>query len=249
MIFDRDYQDEGSLNGSREDLNFRPNGHHQNMNLPIHVNGIHESNSVAKDNFKEDSNVNNRFTASGDAEIVGNGDNQEAKDNTFESASSDASKETETALAPKDEMDAQVWVPPEAEDQEDDKEGSVVNYDEDDDECGDGTNWGKPSCLSSIGEKGRGSFRFREEKQKAMDEVMNGKFKALVGQLLRSVGVSPSGGDGESWVDVVTSLSWEAASFVKPDVIEGKAMDPDGYVKIKCIATGSRNQKIGRAHV
>lgn len=243
MIFDRDYQDEGSLNGSREDLNFRPNGHHQNMNLPIHVNGIHEFNSVAKDNVKEDSNVNNRFTASGDAEIVVNGDNQEAKDNTFESVSSDASKETETALAPKDEMDAQVWVPPEAEDQEDDKEGSVVNYDEDDDECGDGTKWGKPSCLSSFGEECRGSFRFREEKQKAMDEVMNGKFKALVGQLLRSVGVSPSGGDGESWVDVVTSLSWEAASFVKPDVIEGKAMDPDGYVKIKCIATDSRNQR------
>lgn len=72
---------------------------------------------------------------------------------------------------------------------------------------------------------------------------MNGKFKALVGQLLKSVEVSPSGEDGDSWVDIVTSLSWEAASFVKPDAIEGKAMDPDGYVKIKCVATGFRNQR------
>lgn len=141
-----------------------------------------------------------------------------------------------------DEMDAQVWVPPKAEDEEDDVEGSVVNYDDDDEEFGDGTKWAKSSSFSSPGEEGSGSYRFREEKEKAMDEVMNGKFKSLVGQLLNSVGVSCSGENGESWVDIVTSLSWEAASFVKPDATQGKPMDPDGYVKIKCVAAGSRDQ-------
>nr|GMC84422.1 putative 1-phosphatidylinositol-3-phosphate 5-kinase FAB1D [Ipomoea batatas] len=96
--------------------------------------------------------------------------------------------------------------------------------------------------LVSFGEEYSGSFKFKEEKQKAMEEAMCGKFKALVAQLLRSVGVNPKGEDSDSWVDIVTALSWNAASFVKVDAAEGKAMDPDGYVKIKCVATGSRNQ-------
>ncbi|KAL0326273.1 UNVERIFIED_CONTAM: putative 1-phosphatidylinositol-3-phosphate 5-kinase FAB1D [Sesamum radiatum] len=66
-----------------------------------------------------------------------------------------------------------------------------------------------------------------------------GKFRALVSQLLKSVGVDSSGNSGENWVDIVTSLSWDAAAFVKPDANEGKAMDPDGYVKVKCVATGA----------
>jgi len=200
---------------------------------------------VEKYNLEMSSSVENKGPVSGDAEIVGNGDMQEAKDNGYESDGLDNNEQTGMACTYRDELDALVWVPPEAEDQEYDVEGSVVNYDDDDDddECGDGTKWGKPSSLSSTGDEGSGSYRFREEKQKAMDEVMNGKFKALVGQLLRSVGVSSTGEDGGSWVDIVTSLSWEAASFVKPDAIEGKAMDPDGYVKIKCVATGSRKER------
>ncbi|XP_057490702.1 putative 1-phosphatidylinositol-3-phosphate 5-kinase FAB1D [Actinidia eriantha] len=231
--YGRGYQDEGSSDSSREDLNYRPNEHH--------ANGIHRSDVVAKYNFK-DNIVYNRNTASRNAEIVVNGDNQEAKNNVLESGSSDMNEETDIAHSSKDENDARVWIPPEAEDKEDDMEGSVANYEDDEDECGDGTKWGKPSCLSSFVEGDSGSYRFKEEKQKAMDEVMNGKFKALVSQLLRSVGVSSSREDGDSWADMVTSLSWEAASFVKPDAIEGKAMDPDGYVKIKCIATGCRSQ-------
>lgn len=213
------------------------------MSSSIHENGIHQSNEQAKVNLKGNSTGSNSCTVSRHEELNGNVDNQEAKDNVVESASSDINGETETPYSSKDEMDGHVWSPPEAEDQEDDKEGSLVNYDDDDDECGDGTAWGKPSSLSSIGEEGSGSYRVKEEKKKAMDEVMNGKFKALVGQLLKSVEVCPSGEDGDSWVDIVTSLSWEAASFVKPDAIEGKAMDPDGYVKIKCVATGFRNQR------
>ncbi|KAI3767584.1 hypothetical protein L2E82_17821 [Cichorium intybus] len=150
-------------------------------------------------------------------------------------------------------IDSQIWFPPEAEDQEDDMIGNYEDDDDDDEEYGDGMKWGKPSNLSSLREEGSGSFRFREETKKAMDEVMNGKFKALVEHLLISMGISCCGNEGDTdtdidtdtdttWVDTVTALSWEAASYLKPDAFEGKAMDPDGYVKIKCIATGSRTQ-------
>ncbi|XAR55617.1 1-phosphatidylinositol-3-phosphate 5-kinase [Bertholletia excelsa] len=239
----RCYQDEVNPNYGGESLNNRPNGHIQQMSLPLpsQVNGIYLSDRLGKDSFQEGSLVSNRFASPRDAAVMENGLSEEAKDNHLDSTII-SNEEMETSCSSMDEMDNQVWIPPEAEDPEDDMEGSVVNYDDEDDECGDGSEWGKPSSLSSFGDKGSGSYRFREEKQKAMNEVMNGKFKALVGQLLRSVGVSSSEEDGDSWVDIVTSLSWEAASFVKPDAIKGKAMDPDGYVKIKCVATGTRGQ-------
>ncbi|XP_075509360.1 putative 1-phosphatidylinositol-3-phosphate 5-kinase FAB1D [Primulina tabacum] len=141
-----------------------------------------------------------------------------------------------------DEVDAEFWLPPEPEDQEDDLVGSVANYDDDDDECGDGGAWAKTSSLSGFGEEGSGTQKFKEEKLKAMNDVRNGKFKALVSQLIKSMDVDSSGNYCENWVDIVTSLSWEAAAFVKPGAHKGTAMDPDGHVKLKCIATGSRNQ-------
>ncbi|KAM5562076.1 putative 1-phosphatidylinositol-3-phosphate 5-kinase FAB1D [Rosa sericea] len=155
----------------------------------------------------------------------------------------DSPSETENSNSSEVEMDHWIWDPPEPDDPEDDVEGSVAFNDDDDDECGDGMKWGKPSSLSRSKDEGSGSYKFKEEKQRAMEAVINGKFKALVSQLLTSVGVvGSSGEDGESWVDIITSLSWEAASFLKPDAVVSKAMDPDGYVKVKCIATGDRCQ-------
>ncbi|CAM8946011.1 unnamed protein product [Rhodiola kirilowii] len=128
--------------------------------------------------------------------------------------------------------------PPQAEDSDDDMEVSVSNIDEDDDE----TVWGQQSSLSSFRREGSGIFKFKEEKVSAMEEVVNGKLKTIVYELLRIYGVTSSGEDSEIWTDIITSLSWEAASFVKVDPADSKAMDPDGYVKVKCVATGSRNQ-------
>ncbi|XP_047319859.1 putative 1-phosphatidylinositol-3-phosphate 5-kinase FAB1D [Impatiens glandulifera] len=139
-------------------------------------------------------------------------------------------------------MDKEIWLPPEPEDIEDEMEGSITNYyDDDDDEFGDGTKWGKPS-LSNRGEEGRRSYRFREENTKPMNETMIGKLKGNIRQLLKSAAVDVSVEECENWVDIITSLSWEAALFVKPDAAEGKSMDPDGYVKVKCVATGSISQ-------
>ncbi|XP_071711839.1 putative 1-phosphatidylinositol-3-phosphate 5-kinase FAB1D [Rutidosis leptorrhynchoides] len=142
-------------------------------------------------------------------------------------------------------IDSHIWFPPEPEDHEDDIEGSVATYDDDEDEeYVDGVKWGKPSNLSSLEQEGSASFRLKEETKKVMDDVMNGKFKTLVEHLLQSMGISCSENDDDddNWVDTVTALSWEAASHLKPDAFEGKAMDPDGYVKVKCISTGARSQ-------
>ncbi|CAK9180973.1 unnamed protein product [Ilex paraguariensis] len=236
----RGYQEEGNSNGSQVGPNFGLKRHPQDMRLPIHVSKIHRSSTVVKSNLEESNNLNARCNG-GDVKYNGIGDDEETRNNGVERASSASDEETGFSSY-NDETDSRFWLPPEPEDQEDDIEDSVANYDDDDDECGDGMNWGKPSSFSSFGEEGSGNYRFKEGKQKAMNEVMNGKFKDLVGQLLKTVGLASTGKDGEPWVDIVTSLSWEAALFVKPDASEGKAMDPDGYVKVKCIATGTRSQ-------
>lgn len=172
---------------------------------------------------------------------VQTGDFLETKNNVVGNQGKPPTEVPENSQPISDELHTEIWVPPEAEDPEDDMEGSMAYNDDDDDECG--TEWGKPSTLSCFKDEGSGSYKFKVEKQRAMEEVINGKFKALVAHLLKSVGVNSSEEDGESWVDIVSFLAWESASFLKPDAIDGKAVDLNGYVKVKCIATGSRSQR------
>lgn len=189
----------------------------------------------------ENNNNNEGYTVR-DVEIAQGHNFQEVKaDFSEEPTASSAAEEAEYSLP--DDLDVQTWEPPEPENPQDDMENSVTCNDDDEDQGLGIANWGEPTSMSSSEDELSGSYRFKEEKQKAMEEVMNGKFKALVGQLLKSVGVSSSDQCDKSWVDIVTSLSWEAASFLKPGAIGGNAMNPDGYVKVKCIAAGSRSQR------
>ncbi|KAK4352678.1 hypothetical protein RND71_028196 [Anisodus tanguticus] len=183
----------------------------------------------------DSSHEDSSSTIGRDVEQTRTGNSEEPKDSRNERYDNDGA-----GTSCNDEFDAQFWLPPQPEDHDDDIEGSVANYD-DDDECGDGRNWGRTTSLISFDEEDFGSYKFKEERQKALQEVMNGKLKALVRDHLKSVGVATLGKEGDNWVDIITSLSWEAASFVKPDATEGK-MNPIEYVKIKCIATGSRSQ-------
>ncbi|PPS04159.1 hypothetical protein GOBAR_AA16503 [Gossypium barbadense] len=48
----------------------------------------------------------------------------------------------------------------------------------------------------------------------------------------------------DSWLEIITALSWEAASLLKPYTSKGGEMDPAGYVKVKCIASGLRNESM-----
>ncbi|KAK7391172.1 hypothetical protein VNO78_19584 [Psophocarpus tetragonolobus] len=219
--FDRNSQEVSSVEGVVEDLDYKLNG----------------SQKVMETNFQENNNHNKGYTVR-DVEIA---EGQEVKaDCSEDPITSPAAEETEYFLP--EDLDVQTWEPPEPENPQDDMDNSVTCNDDDEDQGIGIENWGKPTSMSSFEDELSGNYRFKEEKQRAMLEVMNGNFKALVGQLLKSVGVSSSDEGDKSWVDIVTSLSWEAASFLKPDAAEGNAMNPDGYIKVKCIAVGSRSQ-------
>ncbi|BFG39532.1 hypothetical protein CerSpe_258060 [Prunus speciosa] len=141
-----------------------------------------------------------------------------------------------------------LWLPPEPEDEEDERE--AVLFDEDDDDGGGvGGASGEWGYLRSSNSFGNGECRTREksieEHRNAMKNVVEGHFRALVAQLLQVENLPLGDEDNkESWLDIITSLSWEAATLLKPDTSKGGGMDPGGYVKVKCIACGRRNESM-----
>jgi 1-phosphatidylinositol-3-phosphate 5-kinase len=134
-----------------------------------------------------------------------------------------------------------LWLPPEPEDEEDDREAALFDDDEDEGSTGE---WG---YLRSSASFGSGEFRSRdksgENNRKAMKNVVEGHFRALVAQLLQVESLTVDDDGKESWLDIITTLSWEAATLLKPDTSRGGGMDPGGYVKVKCIACGHRNER------
>ncbi|XP_050234227.1 1-phosphatidylinositol-3-phosphate 5-kinase FAB1B [Mercurialis annua] len=138
-----------------------------------------------------------------------------------------------------------LWLPPEPEDEEDEREAGLFD-DDDDDEGHAAGEWGRLRSSSSFGS---GEFRNRdrstEEHKKVIKNVVDGHFRALVSQLLQVENI-PVGDedDKESWLEIITSLSWEAATLLKPDMSKGGGMDPGGYVKVKCIASGRRYESM-----
>ncbi|XP_062196034.1 1-phosphatidylinositol-3-phosphate 5-kinase FAB1A-like [Phragmites australis] len=138
-----------------------------------------------------------------------------------------------------------IWIPPEAADKEDETESfaTSITYDDDDDNYSDGIKWVQSSFPATGDEHEASTSNPREEREKAMLEAMNGQLKILVSRFLATAGISSSKGEGsESWLGIVTSLSWEAALLIKPDGSMGKEMDPGSYIKVKCIASGTRWQ-------
>eukprot|EP01018_Ginkgo_biloba_P039388 Gb_11903 [translate_table: standard] len=130
-----------------------------------------------------------------------------------------------------------IWIPPEPEDEEDEIESTMLDDDDDDE-------GGLPCSADSFSSKEyRNKDRPSEEHGKGMKSVVDGHYRALVAQLLMGENVAVGEENGnESWLEIVTSLSWQAAMLVKPDASEGRGMDPGGYVKVKCIACGLRSE-------
>lgn len=136
-----------------------------------------------------------------------------------------------------------LWLPPEPEDEEYERENF---YDDNSNDDRDGSgNWG---TLRSSGSFGSGEFRNKDmvgdEHKKGIKNVVDGHFRALVAQLLQVENLSiGEEGDKESWLEIITSLSWEAATLLKPDTSKSAGMDPGGYVKVKCIGSGRRCER------
>ncbi|KAL9269128.1 1-phosphatidylinositol-3-phosphate 5-kinase FAB1B-like protein [Drosera capensis] len=135
-----------------------------------------------------------------------------------------------------------LWLPPEPENEEDERELPLFDEDE-----GDG--FGDLGCLQKVGSFGsvdeQCKERCNEEHKKAMKNIVDGHFRALVSQLLllENIPVGEEKGN-ENWLEIITSLSWEAAVLLKPDMSRGGGMDPGGYVKVKCIPCGCRSQRV-----
>lgn len=140
------------------------------------------------------------------------------------------------------EQNGLIWLPPEPEDEEDEREVFVSDDDDDDDPGEDASGeWGYLRSSSFVVGELRNRDRSNEEHRRAMKRVVDGHFTALISQLLQAENFPAS--DHESWLDIITQLSWEAATLLKPDTSRGGGMDPGGYVKVKCIACGNRSER------
>ncbi|KAF2297477.1 hypothetical protein GH714_024131 [Hevea brasiliensis] len=180
--YDRGSQEEGTADRAQEDVSCGLNGQLHRSSLEAPVTGVHQlykvtENSLEKSHYSCDRDIVR------DIEIMETADGQEAKDNSSQNLVESLNEGNQTSCSGDDEINAQVWEPPEAEDAEDELESTVACND---DEFGDGTKWGKPSSLSCCRDEGTGSYGFKDEKQKEMEEVANGKFKVIVSQLLKT---------------------------------------------------------------
>ena len=208
-----------------ENLRLKPLGHDEDV---VKINGDY-SNIAVEDNSVTGSNGN-----VSEDDKISDGDNVSDQSNSAPITCTRSSLESI-------EANPNIWKPPKPEDLGDEVELSVANNDDDDDEYYDGTKWSKQSSLDDVDDEFFMHNSFKEERHKAMMEAMNGQLKFLVNQFLASEGISSYKDDhGESWLDIISSISWKAAMLVKP---EGKSMDPGNYVKVKCIASGSPSQR------
>ncbi|ONM15732.1 putative 1-phosphatidylinositol-3-phosphate 5-kinase FAB1D isoform X3 [Zea mays] len=150
-------------------------------------------------------------------------------------------------MATAESDDDAIWVPPDEaaaaadsmmQDDDDDDDDYHAGTGEEDDESEDDDDATSSICRWRH-DSDHQSAAHREERQKAMLRAMNGQLRMLAARFLESAGI-----DTSSWLDIVISLSWEAALAIKPDVgtAVGNQMDPSSYIKVKCLASGTPRQ-------
>ncbi|EPS70417.1 hypothetical protein M569_04338, partial [Genlisea aurea] len=130
-----------------------------------------------------------------------------------------------------------LWLPPEPEEEQDGVEPYAFEEDE--------TGAGEWECYHHSSSFGSGDSRTKSksaEELKVMKNAVDGHFRALVSQILLVENlISDEENGNESWLEIITALSWEAATLLKPDTSKGGQMDPAVYVKVKCSASGLRS--------
>lgn len=136
------------------------------------------------------------------------------------------------------EKNGLIWCPPPPDDENDDVEGNYFIYDDEDDDMGEPN--AVFSSTSSFSSVLPASEKHNEVNQGPLRDVLQDHFRSLVLQLLQEEDIYPDRENSvEEWLNIITTLAWEAANFVKPDTSKGSSMDPGDYVKVKCIASGN----------
>ncbi|KAG4908874.1 hypothetical protein AAZX31_20G012800 [Glycine max] len=139
------------------------------------------------------------------------------------------------------ENSGHIWFPPPPDDENDDAEGNFFAYDDEDDDIGDSGALFSSSC--SLSNMFPGKEKHNDENKEPLKSVIQGHFRALVSQLLQGEGIKVGKeNDSEDWLDIVATVAWQAANFVRPDTSKGGSMDPGDYVKVKCVASGSPSE-------
>ncbi|KAF2916098.1 putative 1-phosphatidylinositol-3-phosphate 5-kinase FAB1C [Oryza sativa Japonica Group] len=140
------------------------------------------------------------------------------------------------------DFDDDIWYPPPPEDESDDVESKLCAFDDEDDEYGDSSNFVVPNCFSADKFAGVDSSVNGSHIENVQNDLLR-HFQALVAQLLTGEAISLARDkESKGWLEIVSSLAWQAANFVKPDTKKGGSMDPSDYVKIKCIASGKPSE-------
>lgn len=140
------------------------------------------------------------------------------------------------------ENSGHIWFPPPPDDENDDAEGNFFAYDDEDDDIGDSGALFSSSC--SLSNMFPGKEKHNDENKEPLKSVIQGHFRALVSQLLQGEGIKVGKeNDSEDWLDIVATVAWQAANFVRPDTSKGGSMDPGDYVKVKCVASGSPSER------
>ncbi|KAJ4973349.1 hypothetical protein NE237_006523 [Protea cynaroides] len=118
-----------------------------------------------------------------------------------------------------------LWLPPRALDEEDESENNFFVYDDEDEDEDD-----------NVGESGA---IFNRDKF----PVIPHHLRAFVSQQLQGEGIQVGNDNaGEDWLEIVTSVAWQAANFVKQDTSKEGSMLPGDYLKVKCIVSGSPSE-------
>ncbi|KAF0899591.1 hypothetical protein E2562_020783 [Oryza meyeriana var. granulata] len=229
-----------ALDGNRSDHNVRDTEHFGQNGIGDAKKRRSSGNLFTDDNFSSSALQSKHEDMSRDALSIDDRSVKSGDDSDGAESTNGKSGNMDSTCVENDS----IWIPPEAADKDDEAESVSANiaYDDDDDDYSDGIKWGR-SSFPAINEEQEASTNPRDERENAMLDAMNGQLKILVSRFLASAGISFSKGEsGESWLDILTSLSWEAALLIKPDASEGKEMDPGSYIKVKCIASGTRRQ-------
>ena len=154
---------------------------------------------------------------------------------------SQVEEEEDTLQEPLDfENNGRIWYPPPPEDENDDAESNYFSYDDDEDEDDIGETATEFSLSSSFASH---APKLGDNSNEPLRTVVHDHFRALVAELLRGEELTPCDDEAGDWLDIVTALAWQAATFVKPDTRAGGSMDPGSYVKIKCVASGNQNER------
>lgn len=218
------------------EFNAMPNSYESHNHVPDMGNG--DTKSLNTSAFHGSYDVQ----ADGEHQQIGKKENEVFVDECDTSSSLCAVEDVN--VEPVDfENNGLLWLPPEPENEDDDRDAGLFDEDDDADATGE---WGHLRTSSSFGSgEYREKERSGEEQKKAMKNVVDGHFRALVSQLLQVENI-PVTDDNikESWLEIITGLSWEAATLLKPDTSRGGGMDPGGYVKVKCIASGRRSESM-----